>query len=104
MAVLHELVQLERGLGNGGEHGTRALAIRYEGLAAAPALELVLLATGELLRVARINGEQHPDSSRAVGAQHQEIPGPMRLGVDLGPIAGGIVAIGVERDPDGWIL
>src|SRR6266550_685915 len=101
MIAAHELVELERRAGPGGEHQPRALAVVHEErFAVAPAAHFDGLVAAREVVVRRIEREQHPHATLGVGAKHEQIPVVGQPHVDTGVVSyrdGSFPASGTNR-------
>src|SRR5438309_1116168 len=105
MIAAHELVELERRAGPGGEHQPRALAVVHEErFAVAPAAHFDGLVAAREVVVRRIEREQHPHATLGVGAKHEQIPVVGQPHVDPGVVAALEIVVVIEPDFDRRIV
>src|SRR5438309_6687896 len=105
MIAAHELVELERCTGPGGEHQPRALAVVHEErFAVAPAAHFDGLVAAREVVVRRIEREQHPHATLGVGAKHEQIPVVGQPHVDPGVVAALEIVVVIEPDFDRRIV
>src|SRR5438034_3203268 len=105
MIAAHELVELERRAGPGGEHQPRALAVVHEErFAVAPAAHFDGLVAAREVVIRRIEREQHPHATLGVGAKHEQIPVVGQPHVDPGVVAALEIVVVIEPDFDRRIV
>src|SRR6266576_2530937 len=105
MIAAHELVELERCTGPGGEHQPRALAVVHEErFAVAPAAHFDGLVAAREVVVRRVEREQHPHAPLGVGAKHEQIAVVGQPHVDPGLVAALEIVVVIEPDFDRRIV
>src|SRR6266576_3650071 len=105
MIAAHELVELERCTGPGGEHQPRALAVVHEErFAVAPAAHFDGLVAAREVVVRRVEREQHPHAPLGVGAKHEQIAVVGQPHVDPGLVAALEIVVVSEPDFDRRIV
>src|SRR6266550_719294 len=105
MIAAHELVELERRAGPGGEHQPRALAVVHEErFAVAPAAHFDGLVAAREVVVRRVEREQHPHAPLGVGAKHEQIAVVGQPHVDPGLVAALEIVVVIEPDFDRRIV
>src|SRR6266550_129830 len=105
MIAAHELVELERCTGPGGEHQPRALAVVHEErFTVAPAAHFDGLVAAREVVVRRVEREQHPHAPLGVGAKHEQIAVVGQPHVDPGLVAALEIVVVIEPDFDRRIV